>query len=80
MTTEMATIFDRYSCDIHENYSGRAMYGKTTAAVAFSDLNALLEIIGTLIETKDVSYLEPLAEFLKSGVETDNLGRDILIY
>ena len=48
MNKEIAEMIVGYSDDLslHEDYSGRGMYGKTTTAITCDSMNDLMEAIG----------------------------------
>ena len=94
MTTELAKFLKSASdhcgsqeCEIHENYSGRGMYGKTTAGVV---VRSVLDLF-----TDVIHFVKERAEFYPTGQEfgdtipdlyhtsslrTDNMGHDTILY
>lgn len=68
---------------IHENYSGRGMYRKTTTAIQYDDLGQLLAAVADasrrLVEAgKDEEFEEMAVSF--DNLSQDNLGCSYLIY
>ena len=79
---------DAYPAEIRADYSGRGMYGKTTAAVVFDQgitLGQFASIVGeiaaTIVDGSDI--YEARVPFLREieNLRTDSMGRDgIVIY
>lgn len=80
---------------LYESYSGRAMYGKKTAGICFSNIGDIIaaaaNVAINLSEAEREYYEEndtgkPLGltsdEFINdlSSVSTDSMGRDLIIY
>jgi hypothetical protein len=69
-----------YNIDVREDYSGRGMYGRTTAGVVVEDLSEFLSAVGEAIEYGDEDEIAMIAEELQKGVSTDSMGRSMIIY
>lgn len=81
MDIEVAKILVEYEPDLRlrESYSGRGMYGKTTAGVVGEqyDFNrALAEVM----RMGDQEEREMVAEFLENEYSQDNMGMDMIFY
>jgi hypothetical protein len=71
---------------IAADYSGRGMYGQTTAGIVFDSLGTLLEAVAYTVaglaaedEDADSEAVAALIDDLRR-VRQDNLGRDTIIY
>jgi hypothetical protein len=67
-------------CDIHDDYSGRGMYGKTTYAVVVNNPLQLLGAVVAYVKAiwdagEDLSEVPAL-----DRLEEDVMGRDVIIY
>jgi hypothetical protein len=92
MNKEIAEMLIDYGNDlsIHEDYSGRGMYGKTTTAITCDSKDDLMEAIGELffemiLDAKDMGedYDTIKAKELKSvltNLRQDSLGRGYIFY
>jgi hypothetical protein len=62
---------------VYEDYSGRGMYGKTTAGVVLSSMTAAIAAAAAAVADAD----EPrdMADDL-GNLSWDSMGRDIIIY
>ena len=69
-----------YDAELREDYSGRFMYGKTTAGIVMDSLGTLL----TVVLTAAMEYPEAFdgldAEVPYNGFRTDSMGMDMIIY
>ena len=76
---EVAENHDIY-LDLREDYSGRGMYGKTTAGVvgSFKELIAAVAAAGVSLEEGSADA----EEFIKDMqcITIDNMARDYIIY
>lgn len=92
MKKEIAQMLVQYGSDLrlHEDYSGRGMYGKTTTGISCDNMRQFMEAIGNTFygmiedamvdgEEYNTSDAEDLVDVL-SNLQTDNLGRGIIIY
>jgi hypothetical protein len=92
MNKEIAEMLIDYGNDLslHENYSGRGMYGKTTTAITGDSMNDLMAAIGELffemvLDAKDMGedYDTTGAKDLKDvllNLQQDSLGRGYIFY
>ena len=63
--------------ELHENYSGRGMYGKTTTGLV---VNSVGEVLQTIIECAMLSEDdEPIFEIMDK-INIDSFGLDTIIY
>ncbi len=83
-------LVDKLFCDeedarVHDNYAGRGMHTKTTAAVEVSTVETFFKEVGTFIQEHDetfepdVRFVRQLGEMLKD-IRWDNLGHNMLFY
>ena len=91
MKKEIAELLvDGFILKLHENYSGRGMYGENTAGISCDNMRQFMEAIGNTFyemiedamidgEEYNTSDAEDLVDVL-SNLQTDNLGRRIIIY
>jgi hypothetical protein len=65
----------------HDDYSGRGMYGKTTAAVVVPDVPCLMAMVGraVLAAQRDNGDPDDFIEATRS-FRTDSLGMDMIVY
>ena len=69
--------------EVREDYSGRGMYGETTAALTAESLSSI--IVGMvraaveLADSEDDASVEELVDFAE-GMRTDNMGLGIVVY
>ena len=93
MDIELAKFFVKVSeemgnqeCKLQEDYSGRGMYGHTTAAVVCNNPLAMmmdaLQYIKDCMDNSDAELddiWEKLPDFRNTMLRTDNMGRDSMI-
>lgn len=83
MTKETAELITDYSGEIHEDYSGRGMYGETTTAVVLDSENdfykAIAGIFNDCMLDSNMHDADLIIQYLKN-VKMDNLGTGIIIY
>lgn len=85
MTKEQAEFIDQAmdyageECQIHPDYSGRGMNGRTTYAVSFSSFGLLFHCVLSFVK-ENLETLEEnqIPDF--GSLRQDNLGRDTIIY
>ncbi len=81
MTQQAAEILSGfYSNQLHTDYSGRGMYGKTTFAVS-CEKGDFYKTVADILEDNTYSRKEreELANALRN-IQTDNLGYDTIYY
>ena len=77
-TAEMLSWHMR-DAEVIEEYSGRNMYGKTTAAIVFDDWCDLLESVSRV--TSETEGLDTNAFAKEIGqIKQDSMGRRIVVY
>jgi hypothetical protein len=66
---------------LHEDYSGRGMYGRKTAGVS-GKLGAILQSVAqAALELADFNDYDTTQDFVKDmDVASDSLGRDTIVY
>lgn len=79
MTEEAVEIISNYGGDIHENYSGRGMYGKTTSGIVFDTLQDFISVLGDVMINEESEERLIVGEAI-SQISTDSMGRGIIIY
>lgn len=81
MTQKAAEILSSfYSNQLHTDYSGRGMYGKTTYAISCSQED-FLKSLANIIEDYTYSKEEKReVAFALRSLQTDSLGMDIIYY
>lgn len=81
MKAEFAELLAEYNSDLNlrESYSGRGMYGRSTAGVVGS-INDVFEAIGEILEYGDEDEIEIVREGCRDGVRTDSMGLSSIIY
>lgn len=92
MNKEIAEMLIDYGnyLSLHEDYSGRGMYGNTTTAITCDSKDDLMEAIGELffemiLDAKDMGedYDTTKAKELKNvltNLQQDSLGRGYIFY
>lgn len=78
MTKEAAEIITEFGGELREDYSGRGMYGKTTAAVVFDGEQEFYSAIAEVMEC-DIEDRETVANALRN-IRTDNMGKGMIFY
>jgi hypothetical protein len=72
-----------YNADIREDYSGRGMYGKTTAAIVMEEPAGLVHafVVAALEAERegDGDLADDIAKAAKR-LRTDQLGRSVVVY
>lgn len=79
---EQAAQDHYFEINLREDYSGRAMYGETTAGLVgdFGEIMACAVLVAfELGEEGDDQGLEELTEDLRN-LRTDNMGMSMIIY
>jgi hypothetical protein len=69
---------------VNEDYSGRGMYGDTTAGVVVNDPISIIQVMaqyaldadGIELDDEDHEFLNDI----KSGFRTDSMGYDTIVY
>lgn len=82
MDIECAEILVEHSYDeltLHENYSGRGMYGNTTAGVSGS-ISDLFTAIASVMRDGSHEEREVVAEGIRGGTRTDSMGLGTIFY
>ena len=83
MKLEAAELLCNYGGEIHEDYSGRGMYGKETTGIVFDDdkefYKAIAGVMEDTIQDQNFTECELIVEALKS-IRTDNMGTGIIFY
>jgi hypothetical protein len=70
-----------HEAEVHEGYSGRGMYGKTTYGVVCNSIGTLLSIVICHADSFCVDEEAwPMAYFQPEDFSTDSMGRDTIIY
>lgn len=82
MKLELANLLQSYdpnmSMEVRNDYSGRGMFGKETAAVITDESSAILQAV-VCIAKEDPEALEEFEED-DFRFRTDSLGRDSYVY
>jgi hypothetical protein len=82
MKLEAAQYIADYSSDevtVHEDYSGRGMYGETTVAISSENITrAVVTAVLSMAEAGDMEAIECVGQYL--GYSTDSLGYDTIMY
>lgn len=65
-----------YKAEVYDDYSGRGMFGRTTAGVVTDMSKALVE--GAVEEMVEEDTLDDAEPFL--GLNQDSMGLDIILY
>jgi hypothetical protein len=66
-------------CAVHNDYSGRGMFGKTTHAASVPNLLGLLGAVVDLLKLcGDRADLDEAPRL--NGLHWDELGRDVIVY
>lgn len=82
MDQKVAKIITDQSTNLvlHKNYSGRGMFGKTTAAIS-GQPSELLETLGFIMCMAPQNVRHAVGEELEKGqLRTDQLGKQIIWY
>lgn len=79
MKIEVAKIISEFGGELWEEYSGRGMYGSTTAAIEFDSESDFYAALGEVMEC-DMEDREEVAKYLRGRVNIDNMGRGIIVY
>ena len=72
-----------HEIELREDYSGRGMFGKTTAAVIVEYESAITEAIGSFLvdaSEDDIEEINELGALMEKGYRTDSLGMRTIIY
>lgn len=68
-------------CRLYEDYSGRGMYGETTAGITGTSMENLVKCVITAIQEQDDAFIELIQQLdTIRNLRTDSLGRSIIIY
>ncbi len=65
--------------ELRTEYSGRGMYGETTAAVVFPDVSDLFRAIAEVASEMNTQEAEQFAQAM-GKIKTDGMGRSQLAY
>lgn len=68
-----------YNIEVREEYSGRGMYGKTTAGVVCDDCD-LFEALSSIMEDNDEDLREYVADNIRNGFAQDSMGFNKIYY
>jgi hypothetical protein len=81
MELKLAELLEMHSCEIEvrEDYSGRGMYGKSTAAIVCDESN-MFEAIAGIMESGDEEEREYVADNIRYGFKTDSMGYSTVYY
>jgi hypothetical protein len=68
--------------ELHEDYSGRGMYGDTTSGIVLDDPSQILAAICRIVGEggRIDNDLKEMAEDLESGFRTDSMGMQTICY
>lgn len=92
MDAKIAAMLEQANPELRmrTDYSGRGMYGKTTAGVACDSWNDVLCAVGNILQEvvndihqecfEEHEEMEQLATALQEGFHSDQMGRGIIIY
>jgi hypothetical protein len=81
MDIELANTIASYNCmEVREDYSGRAMYGDSTAGVVGSSEDFFEGLIRTAIEAGRDDDDEMINKLKELNVNTDSMGLDTIFY
>lgn len=83
MTNEAAEILSQYGGELRIDYSGRGMYGKTTAGLVvdtFQDFfNAIADCFHDCMEDNIIEEADIVIKALKN-LQSDNMGNGYIFY
>lgn len=83
MTTEAAKLITEYGGELRENYSGRGMYGNSTAAVMFDTkaefYTALADALSDALEG-EMRYDADLLLAVLRKHRFDSMGMSVIVY
>ena len=83
MKQRTAELLSEVEGEVYREYSGRFMYGKTTTAVTFPDLNkAIGSVARAVANACEFEDTETIEDMLKDfdRVKLDDMGKGIIIY
>lgn len=75
---EILESFD-YEVSVNENYSGRGMYGKTTAAVYLPEGCSVATVLECVLESAQM-VVDSGVDFSNTYLSQDNMGLGYVIY
>lgn len=81
MELKLAQLLESHNYDIRveEDYSGRGMYGKTTAGIVCEECD-IFEAIAGIMEYGDQEEREYVADEIRRGFRTDSMGLSTIYY
>lgn len=80
MEKNVADIIQSYSdCEIHEDYSGRGMYGNKTTGIVFEDEQEFFNAISEIMVSGDDEEREDVSDWL-FNVKRDSMGLGVIYY
>ena len=81
LAKEIVNLMENFGeeAELYEDYSGKGMFGKTTAGVVVDNFNVLLTCIITNADSLVDCHGEPVFEDIQN-VKHDNMGVQIIIY
>ena len=81
MELKLAELLEsrNYAIEIREDYSGRGMYGKSTAGIV-CDESDMFEALAEIMESGDKEEREYVAKDIRYGFRTDSMGYSTIYY
>lgn len=79
MDLKAANIILEYGGEIDVDYSGRGMYGETTAGVIFDSDQDFFAALGAVMINEDESEREIVGTAIKN-LRIDNMGKGLIYY
>lgn len=83
MKKEAAELLSEYGGYLHEDYSGKDMYGETTTGIEYTTEGgffiALASILKDSVQDQNIDNAQLLYDALWK-LQIDNIGKDIIYY
>lgn len=75
----VAQVLVEYGAEIHENYSGKGMYGEETVGIVVDSDKQFYEILANVLESELQHEQDLVAEWLRQ-LRCDNMGTGFIYY
>lgn len=78
-TARLIASYSQVEVNVHENYSGRGMYGDTTAAISSEEI--MKAVTSAIVQMAEAGDTDAIAE-VKKGISfcQDSLGYETIMY